>query len=170
MKNFLLLTLITLVTFHVDAQVRRRTSAATSNPTRLSLGFDVGLPVGQYSDPYSVVVGGSLQVETMPASDLGLTLSVGYNNWSVKKTYNGGSVGFIPILGGVKYYFGGGGFLHPQIGAAVGASREQGTSFAYSPGIGYQFSRNVDATLKYTGFSNKGGSLNNVGIRLGFTF
>src|SRR5919199_1366824 len=119
MKNFLLFILIVLVTCDVSAQARRRTSAPASSPTKLSLGFDVGIPVGQYSDPYSVAVGGSLQVEVMPASDLGLTLSAGYLNYSIKKSYLGGSVGFIPLLAGVKYYFGGGAFIHPQIGVAV---------------------------------------------------
>lgn len=142
---------------------------ATSN-AQVSLGLEAGLPVGENGKPYSSVLGGSLQYEIKPAHDMGITFSGGYLNYNIKKEYGSGNVGFVPLLAGVKYYFTPSAFFHAQLGAAIGTASGQGTSFAYSPGIGYKFSPKVDAELKYQGISNKGGSLDNVGVRLAYNF
>jgi hypothetical protein len=101
---------------------------------------------------------------------MGITLNGGYLNYPIKKSYGGGSVGFVPLLAGVKYYFTPGAFFHAQLGAAIGTGTGQGTSFAYAPGLGVRLSPNFDAELKYMGISNKGGVLNNAGLRIGYNF
>jgi hypothetical protein len=131
---------------------------------------EAGLPLGQNGKPYSAVIGGSMQYEMMPDTDIGITVSGGYQHWPIKSTYGGGSIGFVPLLAGVKYYFTPSAFFHAQLGAAIGTKTGQGTSFTYSPGLGLKLSPNVDATLKYTGISNKGGNLDNVSLRLGYNF
>lgn len=135
-----------------------------------SIGVEAGLPVGQYAKPYGSVIGGSLQYEALPAHDLGITFNAGYLSYNLKSSYGSGSVGFVPLMAGVKYYASPMVFFHAQLGAAVGTKQGQGTSFAYSPGLGVKLSRDLDAELKYMGISNNAGSTDNVGIRLGYNF
>ena len=84
---------------------------AQSHTSKFSIGLEAGLPLGENSKPYSSVIGGSLQYENMPSSDLGITLSGGYLHWSFKSSYGGGNIGFLPLLAGVKYYFTPGAFF-----------------------------------------------------------
>ncbi|MGI8636384.1 MAG: hypothetical protein ACR2KZ_13380, partial [Segetibacter sp.] len=164
MKKLFLLLMLTSTFYVVQAQrvSRSRTgSASTSTSSHFGVGVEAGLPLGQNGKPYSVVIGGSLQYEWMPDTDLGITVSGGYQHWSIKSNYGSGSVGFVPLLAGVKYYFVPNAFFHAQLGAALGTAKGAGTSFAYSPGIGIKLSPNVDATLKYTGLSKSGGTLEN---------
>jgi hypothetical protein len=162
MKKIFLLVVLSSVIYVSNAQ-----KAATSH---FGLGVEAGLPLGENGKPYSVVLGGNLQYETLPSPDLGITLSVGYLHWPFKSSYGGGSVGFVPLMGGIKYYFTPNAFFRAALGAAIGTKTGQGTSFAYSPAIGVKLSPNIDAELKFMGISNKGGSLDNVGARLGFNF
>ncbi len=145
-------------------------SFAQSKSSGVSIGLEAGLPVGVNGKPYSAVFGGSLQYEHLPAHDLGITLSGGYLNWAIKSSYGSGSIGFVPLLAGFKYYVNPKVFFHGQLGAAIGTSRGQGTSFAYAPGIGFALSRAVDAEIKYMGISNKGGTLGEAGLRLAYNF
>jgi hypothetical protein len=163
MKNTCLILLLTLVAIGANAQ---------KNPSKFSIGVEAGLPLGENGKPYSSIIGGSVQYENMPASDMGITVSAGYQHWSIKSSYGGGNVGFVPLLAGVKYYFSPSprAFFHAQLGAAFGTKSGQGTSFAYSPGIGIHLNPNIDAELRYMGISNKGGTLDNVGLRVGFNF
>ena len=172
MKKTIVLVLLISMCSGIKAQsrVRHVSTAEATTPGRFSIGFEGGIPVGQNTKPYSHTLGGSLQYEALPASDVGLTLSAGYLNYALKSSYGSGSVGFVPVLAGVKYYFVPSVFFHAQLGAAIGTSKGQGTSFAYLPGIGFRLSRNFDAELKYMGISNKGGNLDNVGLRIGYNF
>jgi hypothetical protein len=170
MKKVFLFFLLSSAVYVSNAQRVSRSRTNVSSTSHFGIGVEAGLPLGQNGKPYSAVLGGDLQYETMPDKDLGLTLSAGYSHWPVKSNYGSGSIGFVPLLAGVKYYFTPAAFFHAQLGAAFGTKTGMGTSFAYSPGLGLKLSPNIDATLKYTGFSKKSGTLENVGLRLGFTF
>jgi hypothetical protein len=166
--TFLLVTLVAMY-FTVNAQRKARYASSTRN-SEISVGLEAGLPVGQNGKPYSYLIGGSVQYETKPDADLGITVNGGYLHYPVKKAYEPGSVGFVPLLAGVKYYFSPMAFFHAQLGAAIGTSKGQGTGFAYTPGIGVKLSSNIDAELKYVGISTKGGTLDNVGLRVAYIF
>ena len=175
MKKLFFISAIALISFATNAQSKKQ---ASSGGTSFSLGLEAGIPIGQYpkgfSNPFSFVLGGSLQLEQHVAPDLGLTLSGGYLSYSVKSDYRAitgrNSSGIIPLLAGVKYYFSPGVYGHGQLGAAFATAQGGGTSFAYSPGIGFNISPNLDAELKYTGISNKAATLGSVGIRLAYNF
>ncbi len=172
MKNALLIFLLSAFYFAGNAQTKGRYATSRSTTASgFSIGLEAGLPVGENGKIYSSLIGGSLQYEIRPASDLGLTANAGYLNYNIKSKFGGhGSVGFVPLLAGVKYYFTPGAFFHAQLGAAIGTKSGQGTSFAYSPGIGFNLSRNLDAEVKYMGISNKGGTIPNVGVRVAYNF
>lgn len=163
MKRLFLLLLLSSTYYGSIAQTTKRTSG-------LGIGLEAGLPVGENGRIYSFTLGGSLQYESRPASDVGITLSGGYLTYRLKSAIGPGGAGFVPLLAGVKYYFVPNAFFHAQLGAAIGTASGQGTSFAYTPGVGAVLSRNIDATLKYMGISNKGGTLDNVALRVGINF
>jgi hypothetical protein len=171
MKKIFLILILSVIYFAGNAQTNGR--YATTRPdytSGFSIGLEAGLPVGQNGFPYSAIIGASLQYERMPTSDIGITFSAGYLNYIFKSSYGGGSVGFVPLLAGVKYYFTPGVFFHAQLGAAVGTRAGQGTSFAYSPGLGFTIAPKIDAEIKYLGISNSAGSINNVGVHIAYNF
>ncbi|MEO6454752.1 MAG: outer membrane beta-barrel protein [Ginsengibacter sp.] len=144
--------------------------AQSKKPT-FSIGVDAGIPIGKAGDVYSFIIGGSLQGEYKVASELGLTLSAGYQSWQVKKNFGGGSNGLVPVLAGIKYYFTPMVYGSGQLGISLSTESGGGSSFTYAPGIGFLISKNVDVLAKYTGLSVKGGgSLNEVGVRLAYNF
>jgi hypothetical protein len=171
MKKTYLTILLTGILVGAFAQKNKNLAASTEARSRFSIGFEAGIPVGENGKFYSSILGGSLQYEYMPSSDIGITVNGGYLNYAFKSSYGGGSVGFVPLLAGIKYYFTPAGvFFHGQFGAAIGTSTGQGTSFAYSPGIGISIIPQLDAELKYMGISNSGGTIGDVGLRIAYNF
>ena len=143
------------------------TQAQHSAPI-FSIGIEPSLPIGTFGDISSFGIGASAQGEIRPSSNLGLTLNVGYISYTYKPAI-GGSVGFIPVLAGAKYFFSPKVYGHAQLGASF-PSGGGSTSFTYSPGIGFQLSKAVDALIKFTGMSSGGYSYNSLGLRLAYNF
>jgi hypothetical protein len=133
----------------------------------ISIGVDAGIPT---TTGFSFVIGGSLQGDFKVAEELALTLSAGYKSWQVKKDFGGGSGGFVPVLGGIKYYFTPIVYGSGQLGISFSTESGGGSAFTYAPGIGFKVSNNFDILAKYTGMSNHGASLDEVGVRLAYAF
>jgi hypothetical protein len=143
-------------------------SAQTSgSKPGISIGVDAGIPT---STGYSFVIGGSLQGDFKVAPELALTLSAGYKSWQVKKDYGGGSGGFVPVLGGIKYYFTPIVYGSGQLGISFSTESGGGSAFTYAPGVGFKVSDNFDILAKYTGMSKNSVSLDEVGVRLAYVF
>jgi hypothetical protein len=140
----------------------------SSKPTTISIGVDAGIPTKK---AYSFVIGGSLQGDFKVAPELALTLSAGYKSWQVKDDFGGGSVGLVPVLGGIKYYFTPIVYGSGQLGISFSTESGGGSNFTYAPGIGFKVSDNFDILAKYTGMAAKGGgSIDEVGVRLAYAF
>lgn len=175
MKKLVTVIAIAAIATSVNAQESTR-----DKNILFSIGVEGSLPVGDFGDTHSFGIGGTLQGEYKPDVDLGLTLNAGYITYSGKKVnlpiignYKYSSFGLVPVLAGVKYYFGGGAYAHGQLGIGIGTDKGQGSNFMYSPGIGYMFAPGFDAEVKYVGLGNKGentGSANSVGLRLAYNF
>lgn len=154
-----------------------------------SIGIEPSIPFGHFNRYSDFGLGGSFQGEYKPGRT-GITLSLGYIDY-FGKTTNGVSYSdfkYWPLLGGIKYYMGKS-YLHGQAGAGFG-SKGLGTSFWYGAGIGLNFSKVVDAELKYTGWKQRfisnsspggggyippggggyGGHYPTIGLRLGINF
>jgi hypothetical protein len=130
-----------------------------------SIGVDAGIPT---TKGLSFVIGGSLQGDFKVASDLALTASAGYKSWQAKN--GGGSTGFIPVLGGIKYYFAPEVYGSGQLGVSFSTANGGGSWFTYAPGIGFKVSPNFDILAKYTGMSKNSINFNEVGVRLAYAF
>ena len=170
---------VVLAAISVNAQ--KKTDSKEEQKVAFSVGVEGSLPVGTFADAYKFGIGGSAQVDFAVAPELALTLNAGYISYSGKSTsftiggvtttYKNATAGLVPVLAGIKYKFGSSMvYGSAQLGAAFSTQSGGGTSFAYAPGIGYNFSKNVDVLVKYQGFSNNGNSSSAVGLRLAYTF
>lgn len=138
---------------------------ATSNPLKSEITSNKGFGLG---------IGASAQIEHFFQESLSGVVSAGlisYAGRSSGSNENNKAYLAIPILVGGNFYVGDRFHLGAQVGAGLNRqSGESMTTFAYSPQIGYKFSRNekpLDLTLKYDGYAGKG-NFSAVGLRLSF--
>lgn len=103
MKRFSLILLLIAVTGIYNLAQSRFNAGAS---------FNLGMPVGSFSDIVKTGIGGSLIGEYSINSKVSLTLSVSYQNFdsNLDRIAAGGaaydfSVNSIPILAGAKYFF-----------------------------------------------------------------
>lgn len=159
----MLLAIVLFAAANVNAQLNYK-------PTTFSLGINVGVPTSP-SDFYSIAYGADLQADFAVAPTTKITASVGYENYSVKNTIlSGGHTGMVPLLGGVKFNLGEKAYGHAQLGYGFETDKGAGGAFAYAPSIGYYFSPNFDASVKYLAFSNDGSTLSSVNLRVAYNF
>lgn len=144
-------------------------NANAQDSRKLGIGLNVGVPT---TTGYSLAIGGDLRYQFDIDKQLSVPITAGYTNLSLKDTYGGGSFGLIPVKAGLKYFFndtGAGAYGLAEAGAAFSTTSGGGTSFAYSPAIGYSWSNGLDLAAKYEGYSNNG-SIGYAGIRLAYGF
>jgi opacity protein-like surface antigen len=178
MKKLLLLTAIAGVfSFsNVNAQ-----DAAMSGP-KLGVGVEFAFPMGDFADATKLGVGGSLLYQHPIASKLNLTGTAGYTNFQGKDyeiggvTFDGGSLGVIPVKAGLRYFLAENIFVNAEAGAVFGTKDGFGTRFAYSPGLGVEFPVADKSTLelsgRYEGWSKGDGLVTPqfIGLRLAWNF
>lgn len=148
--------------------------------TRISIGPEIGWAT---SNPLSAIpenkgfgfgIGGSLQVDHFFQENLAGEASIGivsYKGRSNGSNSNNKAYVAVPIKVGGSLYVVNKLHLGAQIGVGLNSvSGSSGTTFAYSPEIGYNFSRNekpLDLTFKYDGYAGKG-NFGALGLRLSF--
>ena len=171
-----LLLAITLLGVTALSSFAQSSSPASSSPkaaAKFSIGLEGGLPVGDASNAYNAVIGGSVKYELPTAPNAFFTISAGYNAFLLKGELKGlgipSTAGFIPLKAGIKYYSEGGFFLEGQLGIVFSTESGGGHAFVYAPGIGYSFSGGFEAGVRYEGWSN-GGTTSQVGLRLAVRF
>lgn len=163
MKKVFLIAAISAISFAGFSQ-------KSDNSTKISIGAELGLPVGDMSAITSLNIGISAQADFNVASQIDLTLNAGYIKYLGKD--GGDGFGVIPVLGGVKYHFSDKLYGSAQLGISFinWGGGETVSNFTFVPGIGYQVSDNFDLLLKYNSISDNGGSINCLGIRAAYTF
>lgn len=169
MKALCLSVIILLSTLTIFAQK----GDVIIHPLVFSLGAEVQIPIGSFAVVNNVGFGASAQGEYRISSSIGLTLNGGYINFPVKLS-SARITGLIPILGGAKIWLSGKAYFHGQLGASLPTNSGGATNFTYSPGLGFQLGKNIDALVKYVGLTSKISSItynyNTVGLRLAFSF
>jgi hypothetical protein len=170
---------------------KKKGQSSGSSQGRFSIGAELALPTGNFSDAYNIGFGGSLRYE-MPMNDnISFTGTAGYLSFSGKTTdgYTLPNFSSIPIQVGAKYYFQGGqaGFYGAvEVGVHISSFKEEipvydyatgnltyieqsesETDFSIAPGVGYVMN-NWDFGLKYQIISASGGSLDYFGVRVAY--
>lgn len=138
-----------------------------SKALRLGIGISAGIPT---DDAYSFVLGGDLRLQKDFSSNISGLLSAGYNNWSVKDKFGGGSYGMVPVKAGAKIFFAESAYFSGELGAGFGTESGSKTAFLWAPGIGYGFDSGLDLGLRYEGAEVSGASLGQVALRVAYGF
>lgn len=162
MKKLFVITALLGISFASQAQNK------DSKPFTVSIGAEAGLPIGDLSNGYSAAFGASLQGDYSLADNLAATLNAGYLNFSGKN--GAGSSGLVPVMAGIKIYFNDKFYGAPQLGLVFSTQSGGGSAFGYSPGIGYKLTDNLDALVKYTGWSKNGFNASMIGLRIAYSF
>lgn len=165
MKKLILSLAVIAATLGVNAQTTKSVT-----PLKVSIGIDGVAPFGDLAKITPFGIGGSIEGDYNVDPSLALTVNAGYVKF-LQKNNNNLKLGIIPILAGIKYYFSPEFYSSAQLG--VGIFTGNGTSssaFAYAPGIGYKFSDNFDAGVKYQAYSKNSSTTNTASLRLAYTF
>ncbi|HEY8782995.1 MAG TPA: hypothetical protein VIM16_15320 [Mucilaginibacter sp.] len=172
-KLFLTLTVSVAIVCSAFAQSTTSTSSSEKGGVKFSIGAEGGLPIGDASDVYSAVIGGSLKCEIPISPTAFVTINGGYNAFLIKSEFKDAgspsSTSFIPVKAGIKYYSAGGFFLEGQAGVVFIAESGGGNSFAWSAGFGYTFGGGIETGVRYEAWSN-GGTIGQMGLRLAYRF
>jgi len=146
-------------------------SSASRGGIKFNIGAETGLPVGQVSDGYNLVLGGSVKLEVPTYAGTYFTLSAGYNVFFVKSAFKWPGMpstsGFVPLKAGLKCYsdnF----FVEAQAGI-VFSTEGNGHAFAWSPGIGYSLNNGLEFGVRYEGWTN-GGTTGQISARIAYRF
>ena len=148
--------------------------SAQSLSRNLGIGLNVGIPT---TEGYDFAIGGDLRYQFNVDKQLSIPLTAGYTNISGSSDVLGTTVkyhfGYIPVKVGAKYFFndsGSGVYGLAELGAGFGTNKGSGTSFVYSPALGYAWDSGLDLGLKYEGLARDGGNTGYVGLRLAYGF
>jgi len=182
MKTIIILAAVTICSaFLTQTQAQTESmSAPASKKTLVSIGLNLGVPV---TSGYKIAYGADLQLDIPLASKLYGTVSGGYENYSYKALDEGlitvpeGSTNFIPVLAGVKYFFSDKFYGHGQAGYTFSTTKNGGGAFTFAPSVGYYFSKNFDASIKYVNIGSTnaklaygGKSIGSGELRLAYNF
>ncbi len=159
-------------TLSVAALALAGSMAAQSN--QLSFGLDAGLPLGDFGDAASLIIGPSVGFELPVGDNLGVTAQLGYQIVTLKDDNPFiDSWSMIPVQLGLKYYLSEqqlGLYAHGQagihsttiktadftiLGVTVPGQSDSNTNFSYALGVGYQLEK-LDIGLRYNAITPDG--------------
>ena len=167
MKKVSLMIAILLLFAKADAQIRE---------AKLGIGADFGFPMTGFTEDAEYGVGGSLFYQQPAATNLNITVNVGYLRFNGKQTI--GTLryrqSFIPVKAGARYFLGDYLYGGAEIGAILPATSGQNTAFAYGPNLGAEFpvsdKGSIDIGLRYESWLRNNGNVSFLGLRAGFNF
>ncbi len=158
------------IAMFVTTSVNAQTPSPT-NPSgqKLGVGVILGAPTNSAS---SFVLGADLRYQIDIDKQLSIPITTGFTSTLNKDI---GSIkipntNYVPLKAGLKYFLndtGAGAYGLAEACAAFGISSGGGTTFVYSPAIGYAFNNGLDLGVKYEGFNTNSGY---VGVRLAYGF
>ena len=171
-KQLFTLLLVAGIAVSGFAQSKSDSLSSARKGTKVSIGAEVGVPVGDASTGYNLVLGGSAKLELPTSPSTYFTLSAGYNAFFLKSIFKGPGItstsGFVPVKAGLKCYtdnF----FFEAQAGIVWATKSGGGHAFAWSPGIGYSFNNGFEAGARYEGWTNDG-TVGQISLRLAYRF
>lgn len=144
---------------------------AQVNAQELKGGISVGLPVGDFSDAYTLNITGDLSYLWDVAENFkaGAATGISYNLGD--SDFNVDDAIFLPLAGAARYSFTDDFAAGVDLGYAIGISPSGNDGgFYYAPRLQYSFSESLGLVLAYRGVSLDGGSFDTVTLGLEFGF
>jgi hypothetical protein len=192
MKNLLVTSVVLLMV------VALATPASAASKMSLSVGPDVLLPMGSFSDVNKLGFGGTVRFQYNLTPMAAVGGEAGYFTWGGKDvgTFSGPSFHGIPVRAFGKYYFmpeggtrvygmaeigiffGSSGDVTvniPGYGTISGGSGGSSTGFNFCPVVGVEIpvsggKNAVDVSVRYDGISATGGTNGSIAFRVGYNF
>jgi hypothetical protein len=167
-----------LMTLALTGGVTLACLAQKADAGKFSIGIEPGMPVGSARDVSTFTIGGSLKYDLPIASKTWFTVAAGYTYFPYKNDITVASIGygnigsgegFVPLKAGLKYFLSDMFYAEGQVGAAFSTASGGGTSFAYAPGIGYQFDTRADLGIRYESFLTRN-TTSQIALRLAYSF
>lgn len=149
------------------------TTATMAQSNQLSFGVDLGMPMGDFGDMASFIVGPTVGFELPVGDMLGVTIQAGYDFVSLKSEAKDVFKSFtmIPAQVGLKYYFQEqqeGFYGHAQVGihsmtvktedidlgplGTIEGTSDSNTNLSWAIGVGYQLEK-LDLGLRFNSIS-----------------
>jgi hypothetical protein len=161
-----------------------KTSSSSDQEFRLSVGPQIGLPPGNFSNAYSWIFGGSVQADIPIIPQLYVTVNAGYEDAFVKNNdFPGRNAQLIPLLAGLKYFIVGNlVYVQAQAGATILANKtdafaDKSAGFSYSPEVGVLLKlapkNYIDVGFRWQqtqSFYNSLSNFNTLGLRVAYSF
>lgn len=135
--------------------------AKAQNRSNISIASEIGLPSGNFANLSNIGLGASLKLDIPVAEKLAITVNGGFMNFFGRhnQLFNVADLTYIPLKGGVKYFFSEGFYAEGQFGTAFPLNDGQKTVIAWSPGFGNFFklrnNNRLDLGIRYEGWSGK---------------
>jgi hypothetical protein len=178
---------VALTTFAQDPVQSTSTTTSSDKEFRLSVGPEFGLPIGNFSNAYNWIFGGSVQADIPILPRFYVTVNAGYDDAFVKTSsgddYSGRNLQLIPVKAGLKYFvFDDLVYVQGQAGATflgnkTDAGADKSAGFTYSPQVGVLLKlapkNYIDAGFYWQqtqSFWTGGSDLNTLGVRLAYSF
>jgi hypothetical protein len=153
----------------------------------ISVGGNLALPIGDWSDVADMGFGGTASYEHKFSPNLVGTATAGYLIWGGKEDIEGFSYDYsaIPILAGVKYFFapGQGFYAAGQVGLHMftidvdveffgfeGSGSSTETEFSAAAGLGYEIPVGPKGAVDLNAMFNLISDLNYLGFRVAYKF
>jgi hypothetical protein len=139
-------------------------------------GLRLALPTGDLGDIQGFGIGAELQGELMFSDKFSGTITTGYTSFTGKDftfmgtTVKGESMGYIPILAGVRVYPSQNFFIGGKLGYGIltGGGSSEG-AFNYEPQIGFNAEK-IQIALGYNALSKEGSTLSHLGLSAIYKF
>lgn len=155
------------------------TGYAQKGTTKIGVGADLGIPVGDFGEGTKTGFGGYAKGLFGIGEAGQITFTTGYSSFKAKGSTDEGkaTLGIIPLLAGYRHNFSGF-YAEPQVGYSILSAKvkAEGLSvsssegaFAWAVGFGYVVS-DFDFGARYQSATKDGGSLSFVGIHVGYNF
>lgn len=154
-------------------------SAQSSSP-KLSIGPELGVPVGDAGSIYSAVLGASVKLEAPISHNVYFTIATGVNNFIPKSDYNAylSSATYIPVEGGFKAFFTPNFYFAADLGASFNTNQYYSASkaaFIYAPGLGVFVpvdakNNGIDFGLRYENRVESNGTISQLAFRAAYRF
>jgi hypothetical protein len=145
---------------------------AQTGKNQISIGVDLGLPMGDYSDAFKLGFGGTAKYLHGVGNAGQVSLTTGYATFKAKEDVDA-SVSQLPILIGYRHNFSGA-YVEPQVGytilgAKYGSESASSGGFGYAIAAGYALEQGLDLSARYQAVS-KDGTFGFIGFRVAYNF
>ncbi|AXP82003.1 hypothetical protein CJ739_2938 [Mariniflexile rhizosphaerae] len=144
-------------------------SIATVNAQEFNAGLNVGLPLGDIEDAYTLNIGVEANYLWNVSEGFDAGLSAGYSHYLGDSDLGVDDAGFLPIAAAGRFNLSEDFTIGADLGYAIGISPSGNDGgFYYAPKVQYGVSESLDIVLAYKGVSVDGGTFSSVNLGIEF--